>query len=339
MNKRNDKKEGIHFMTTAFTRALAIAGIAVIGFTASASAAETFKVRFSWKLKGEYAPLYMAKDIGAFEKAGLDVAMGEGAGAPAALTAMLQGQEDAVIMPAAFALTAISKGMPIKIAALYHPKAPLGFVSQAHSAVREPKDLEGKKFAVSVGDTLASYLPVFCKKTNIDCEKITRVTVNPQVRNTQFVAKQIDVIGTYLNVDLPLLEPIVKEKLVVLDVTKYGLALPGLSVVVSDAGIQQKPEAIARFINAIAAGVEATRKDPEKAAAVLKKEWSGSPPVEVINRQVTETLNAIPVVAGHKAGWMEPAWISEALEILKEGGELDEIKPLPTYYTNALVEK
>jgi len=118
MKTHNNKKEGTRFMTTGFTRALLIAGMTAFGFTAAASAAESFKVRFSWKLKGEYAPLYMAKEIGAFDKAGLDVAMGEGAGAPAALTAMLQGQEDAVIMPAAFALTAISKGMPIKIAAL-----------------------------------------------------------------------------------------------------------------------------------------------------------------------------------------------------------------------------
>jgi NitT/TauT family transport system substrate-binding protein len=248
-------------MTTVLARALLVATISAIGLAAfalfapavspPAFAADAFKVRFSWKLKGEYAPLYMAKDLNAFDKAGLDVAMGEGAGAPAALTALLQGQEDAVVMPAAFALTAIAKGMPIRIAALYHPRAPLGFVSLPHSAVREPKDLEGKKFAVSVGDTLASYLPVFCRKTKIDCEKITKVTVNPQVRNSQFIAKQIDVIGAYLNVDLPLLEPIVKDKLIALDVTKYGLALPGLSVVVSDAGIQQKPEAISRFINAV----------------------------------------------------------------------------------------
>jgi len=72
---------------------------------------------------------------------------------------------------------------------------------------------------------------------------------------------------------------------------------------------------------------------------VLKAQWAGSPPVEVITRQVTETLNAIPVVAGRKAGWIDAAWITEALDVLKEGGELDEIKPAAAYYTNALVEK
>ena len=64
---------------------------------------------------------------------------------------------------------------------------------------------------------------------------------------------------------------------------------------------------------------------------MLKAQWAGSPPVEVITRQVTETLDAMPVVAGRKAGWINAAWISEALEVLKEGGELGEIKPAAPY--------
>jgi NitT/TauT family transport system substrate-binding protein len=325
-------------MNKALRLVLLASGLATL-VASQAFAADTFKVRFSWKLKGEYAPLYVARDMGAFEKANLDVSMGEGAGAPAALTAMLQGQEDAVVIPAAFALTAISKGMPIKIVALYHPKAPIGFVSFAQNPVREPKDMEGKKFAVSVGDTVAAYLPVFCRKNNVDCDKINKINVNPQVRNSQFMAHQIDVIGAYLNVDLPLMEPISKEKFVVLDLASHGMVVPGLSVVVADTAIAQKPEVIARFIAALGEGVSASRKDPAKAAAVLKKDWPGSPSVEVITRQVVETLDAIPNVPGHKTGWTDAVWITEALDMLKSVGEIDDIKPLPTYYTNALVEK
>src|ERR1700678_1033899 len=121
---------------TMSTRALLMAAmLAVAACVPPAHASDPFKVRFSWKLKGEYAPLYLARDEGLFDRAGLSVEMGEGAGVSAALGAMLQGQEDAVVIPAAFALTAISKGMPIKIVALYHPAAPIGFVSFEQNAV------------------------------------------------------------------------------------------------------------------------------------------------------------------------------------------------------------
>ncbi len=78
-----------------------------------------FNVRYSWKLKGEYGPYFVAQDKGYFAQEGLKVRLGEGAGAQAALGALLQGQEDVVVLPGMFAMTAIAKGMPIKLVALY----------------------------------------------------------------------------------------------------------------------------------------------------------------------------------------------------------------------------
>ena len=85
--------------------------VAVLALASSAWAADEVKVRFSWKLKGEYAHLYLAQEKGLYASKDLAVRMGEGAGAPAALGALLQGQEDVVVMPAIFAASAIQKGM------------------------------------------------------------------------------------------------------------------------------------------------------------------------------------------------------------------------------------
>jgi NitT/TauT family transport system substrate-binding protein len=48
-------------------------------------AADEVNVRFSWKLKGEYAAFYMALDHGFFAQHGLNGHLGEGAGANALL--------------------------------------------------------------------------------------------------------------------------------------------------------------------------------------------------------------------------------------------------------------
>src|SRR5262245_25851629 len=74
----------------------------VVGWSATARADDDVKVRFSWKLKGEYGPLYMAQAKVFFTANKLNVRLGEGAGAPAALGALLQGQEDVVILPGIF---------------------------------------------------------------------------------------------------------------------------------------------------------------------------------------------------------------------------------------------
>ena len=44
-------------------------------------ALEKLTVRFTWKLKGGYAPLYVALEKGYYKAEGLDVALSEGNGA------------------------------------------------------------------------------------------------------------------------------------------------------------------------------------------------------------------------------------------------------------------
>src|SRR3954463_12685248 len=101
--------------TSIVKYAAALAGFAV---AFAAAAQDPVNVRFSWKMKGEYGPFFMAQEKGLYAKEKLNVRMGEGAGAQAALGALLQGQEDVVVLPAIFALTAIQKGMPVKLIAI-----------------------------------------------------------------------------------------------------------------------------------------------------------------------------------------------------------------------------
>src|SRR5262245_46633253 len=119
---------------------MAVALLLVLGASALAQTPMPVNVRFSWKLKGEYAQLYVAEANGHFQGAGLAVRLGEGAGAQPALAALLQGQEDLILLPGVFALSAISRGMPVKLVALYHPVTPMGFISQPENPVRVPKD-------------------------------------------------------------------------------------------------------------------------------------------------------------------------------------------------------
>ncbi|WP_296465795.1 ABC transporter substrate-binding protein [Pigmentiphaga sp.] len=317
-------------------KATVLALSATLAILPGLATAETIKVRYSWKLKGEYAAFYMAQEIGAYAKRGLDVSLGEGAGAQAALGALIQGQEDAAVVPAAFALTAISKGMPVKIVALYHPRAPIGVVSHASNPVATPKDLEGKKIAVSVGDTVAAYLGVICKMNEVDCNKIDRVMMDSQVRSSQFLANRVDALTTYLNVDPPLLASISKDPLVTLDFSKFGLVLPGLSIVVKDDAIAKKGKPLSDFLAALDEGVAASRKDPAAAAQAIRMAWPGSPKPDIVQAQVSATLDAIPQLPGRPAGYIEAKDLSVAIDMLKSVGELQGDKPVDAYYSNAL---
>lgn len=305
----------------------------------SASAQEQVNVRFSWKLKGEYAHMYVAQERGYFTREGINVRLGEGAGAQAALGALLQGQEDAVLLPGIFALTAISKGMPVKLIALYHPVTPMALISKPEKPVRVPKDLEGKSIGTAVGETGTSYLDTFCRKNGVDCGKINKIQVQAQARVPLFIQGKLDVVSVYQTNDLPILRENEAIKFVVLELDKHGLAVPGMALVSSDAIIAKKPEALRKLLKAAGDAIVDARKDPAAAANMMIKNWSGSPSPAVVTAQVKATVDAIPDAPGKTIGWVEEKVIVDALDLLKSAGEIDTPKAASVYYTNSLFGK
>lgn len=312
-------------------------GVSMLGVTGVAQAQEQVNVRFSWKLKGEYAAMYVAQEKGYYAREGLSVRLGEGAGAPAALGALLQGQEDAVLLPAIFALTAISKGMPVKLISLYHPVTPIALISWPENPVKVPKDLEGKTIATAIGETGTTYLDSFCKNNGVDCSKVKRIQVDARSRVPLFVQHKVDTVSVYQTNDLPVLEETQGSKFVVLEMDKNGLSIPGMALVSSDAIIAKKPDALRKLLKAVGEGVIEMKKDSTEAAKMLVKSWPGHPSLTSVTAQVKATADSIPAAGGHAVGWIDEKVISDALQLLKSTGEVDTPKAPGAYYTNTLL--
>ena len=318
--------------------ALAV-GFSLFGsFSDFASAQQQVNLRFSWKLKGQYAALYVAKEKGYFAREGLDVHLGEGAGAPAALGALLQGQEDIVLLPGIFALTAISQGMPVKMIALYVPKGPVALVSKDSKPVRVPKDLEGKTLGASVGETGTTYMNFFCTINGVDCSKIKTIMIDAQSRVPAFLQGNVDVVGIYMTNDWPLLEATGKGPFTLLRMDQYGLDVPDMSLVSSDATIAKKPELLRKLLKAVAEGVADAKRDPAEAARLMLKEWPGGPSQGIVTAQVKATSEAIPADSGKPTGWIDEKAIANALSLLKSTGEIKTQRPVKEYFTNDLLQ-
>ena len=303
----------------------------------AAFAQDTVNVRFSWKLKGEYGGLYMAQEAGHYKSANLAVRLGEGAGAPAALGALIQGQEDVVILPGIFALSAIQKGMPIRLIALYHPKTPFAFISHPERPIRTPRDLEGKTLGTAVGDTATSYLDLFCKVNKVDCNKIKKVQMNAQALVPQFLARQIDSTSVYRSNDLPAL--VQREaKIVVMDLIEFGMAIPGMAAVTSEANIAKRPDVMKRFLAATGAGFRDSKQDVVGSSRAILKSWTSGPDLAVVLGQVKATMDAVPVYPGRNVGWIDEKVIAGTLDMMKSVGEIDNPKPAASFFTNALLQ-
>lgn len=321
---------------------VAVAGIAIPLAGALqptlAQAPDKVTVRFTWKLKGEYAPLFVALDKGYYKAEGLDVDLAEGSGAQVVLKLLAAGNEKFGYGPAVSAAQAVSQGLPVKVVALYQTKAPMGVISFPDVALKNPKDLEGKRLAISVGETFGDMLGPFTRINHVDISKIHQIQMDASARTAQFLTRKIDVMSVYLSNEWPQIEKRAGVKFNVLKVSDFGLNLLGASMIVSDAFAAQNPDVVKKLLRATAKGYRGAMADPKAAAKTMAKYLKVPEDPEVLERQVEATVVSTNAPAGKPIGWQEAADWQANLTLLKETGAISEIKPLSAYYTNEYLQ-
>jgi NitT/TauT family transport system substrate-binding protein len=301
---------------------------------AHAQGADKLTVRFTWKLKGEYAPLFVALDKGYYKAEGLEVDLAEGSGAQTVLKLLASGNEKFGYGPAVSAAQAVSQGLPVKVVALYQTKAPMGVISFPDAPLKSPKDLEGKRLAISVGETFGDMLGPFTRINNVDIDKIQRIQMDASARTSQFLTRKIDVMSVYLSNEWPQVEKRANVKFNMLRVSDFGLNLLGASVIVGNAFAEQNPDTVRKLLRATAKGYRDAMADPKAAAKTMAKYMKVPEDPEVLDRQVEATVVSTNAPAGKPVGWQESADWQANLTLLKETGGIAEIKPLSSYYSN-----
>jgi NitT/TauT family transport system substrate-binding protein len=311
----------------------------VVLFATAVKAGDTVNLRFSWKLKGEYAPLFVAREKGYFAEQGLDVVLSEGAGPTAAFASLIKGADQISWMPGIYSMQATSQGMPLKIIALYNDSAPLVIVSWPEKPIRTPADLMGKKIAMSAGETGAVFMPILCEKNQIDCSKIQFVHLASGATVPAFIAHQVDAVPVYRSNDLPIMKGKYGDVFVEFDETKWGLVAPGSALVATDDYIAQHSDILVKFVRAANLGFEFCKKEPFEAANLMLKKWQASLSPEIVAEQIKGLTGAATHYPGKPVGYVSPDVISEGLRELKVAGQIETVKATDLYYTNQIVDK
>ena len=317
---------------------LAICTLAGAPSPAPAQGVEKVTVRFTWKLKGEYAPLFVALEKGYYKAEGLDVQLAEGNGAQNVLKALAAGNEKFGYGPAVAAAQAVSQGLPVKVVALYQTSAPMGVIAFPDTPLKGPKDLEGKRLAISVGETFGDMIRPFARINNVDLGKVQLIQMDSSARTSQFLTRKIDVMSVYLSNELPQLEKRVGVKFNVINVADFGLKVLGSSMYVSNAFAEQSPETVKKLLRATAKGYRDAIADPKEAAKLMAKNMAVPEQPDVLEQQVVATVISTNAPAGKPIGWQSEADWRANLELLKETGGIAEIKPLLAYYTNEYLQ-
>jgi NitT/TauT family transport system substrate-binding protein len=232
-----------------------------------------FAVEFSWE--GNHAIYTLAQDLGYFAAEKLDVNIDRGYGAGNNMTNLAVGSLDIAVVDPNL-LPKFNHEQPTNQLISFfivYDASPSAVIYLTSSGIQTPKDLEGKRIAVTEGTTPATLFPVFAKINGIDSAKVTILAVNAQLRDSMVIQKSADASIGFLTTSVP---NIVSTGVPINDIgylqyNRYGLELYSLGLVCRKKYAEQNREVLQGFVKAVIKGVRTMLGNPEQAIASVKK--------------------------------------------------------------------
>lgn len=300
---------------------------------APAQAADAVSLRLNWYLGGLHAPFYYGKQQGYYAAEGIDLTIKEGRGSVATTQAVAAGADTFGLADSSSLITLVSKGAEIKAVMSLLNSTGYSVVSLASAGIKTPKDLEGKRLAVTPGDPLGQLLRALVAHNKLDMSTITLVQVDPAAKVVSVLEKRVDgLLGgaddQYFLIKQRGLEP------AALRYSDWGANIVGMTILTTDKLIQSDPDLVKRFVRATVKSWEEAKKNPEAAVdATLKVKPD-------LNRE--SQLGQLKVDIGlldsanskGRIGWAAQADWDQTIDLLKRYRDLNTDKPWTAFVTN-----
>jgi NitT/TauT family transport system substrate-binding protein len=232
-----------------------------------------FAVEFSWE--GNHGIYTLAQDLGYFAAQNLDVNIDRGYGAGNNMTKLAAGSLDIAVVDPNLLPKFNHEQPATQLISFFivYDASPSAVIYLKSSGIQSPKDLEGKRIAVTEGTTPAILFPVFAKVNGVDPSRVSILAVNAQLRDSMVVQKSADASIGFLTTSIP---NIVSTGVAISDIgylqyNKYGLELYSLGLVCRKSYAEENPEVLRGFVKAVIKGVRTMLSSPEQAIASVKK--------------------------------------------------------------------
>jgi NitT/TauT family transport system substrate-binding protein len=227
---------------------------------------------FDWSPDSDWAPVIWADKLGYFAEQGVDVDYGPGD--PALLELLASNQLDIAQVPGPFAVQGYAEDLPLTVVGVQLPESPLVILADADKGITEPKDLEGKKVAVQVGEFEGSVWEAWAAANGLDRSTIEEVPA-AGTADVLFIDHGVDAfMDFYTSGAMPALTE-GREGNETLFLVSDTLDLIGQSQAVNNSFLAQNPEAVRGFLQAWAQGAKYAIDHPEETVEMILTEFPG----------------------------------------------------------------
>jgi NitT/TauT family transport system substrate-binding protein len=278
----------------------------------------------------QFAPIYVALEKGYFEDAGFDVTLEYGSETDA-VALVGAGDQTFAIASGEQVLLARAQGLPVVYVAAWYQDYPVGIVSFNDIGITEPQDLNGMTVGIP-GLYGASYIGLI---TLLNAGDLTESDVNllsigfNQVE--ALVSEQAEAAVIYLAN-----EPVVLRyqgyEVITIRVADF-MKLVANGLVTNEKTIQDHPEQVFGFVEALVKGIAETIDDPDQAYEISKKYVENLAEAdETVQRAVLD--ESIKLWETQQPGFSDPSGWNNMQQVLMEMGLLEETLDLNEAFSN-----
>lgn len=256
-----------------------LAVLVVVGMLVPAAVAqgELTPVNYltSFSTFGRDAYVYVAKELGYFAEAGLDVTINPGSGTVSVMQLIAAGTADFGPGDAATAFIAIAnEGLELKAVAAVHQNTLAAVIALESSGITGPADLAGRTFADAAGSTNRILLPAYAAAAGFDDSTVEFVAAAPPDLPRLLASNTVDFIGQFV-VGRSLIETAAGEPAVILPYSDYLPDLYGNLIIARSEMIDEQPELVEAFVGALMRGLQYSIDHPEETGEILVNSVDG----------------------------------------------------------------
>jgi NitT/TauT family transport system substrate-binding protein len=305
-------------------------------FSGWAMAQEKVSFRLNWYLGGLHVPFYYGKERGFYAAEGIDLTINEGRGSANTVQVVAAGSDTFGLADSSSVVLTASKGADVKSVMSLLNSTPFAVVSLASSGIRTPKDLEGKRLAVSPGDPLGQLFQALAAVNKLDTSKITLVQVDPAAKVVSVLEKRADALlggadDQFFLIKQRGIEPAAMR------FGDHGANIVGMTIVTRGELIKSKPDLVRRFVRATARSWEEAKKNPGAAVD------AGIKAKPDLNRQSTLEQLMVDIElmdskhSKGRTGWGAQADWEQTVTLLKQYRGLQTDQGWSAFHTNEFV--
>jgi NitT/TauT family transport system substrate-binding protein len=298
-----------------------------------AQADDSVSLRLNWYFGGLHVPFYYGKEKGFYKTESIDLTINEGRGSANTVQVVAAGSDTFGLADSSSVIATAAKGADVKSVMSLLNSTGFSVVSLASAGIKTPKDLEGKKLAVSPGDPLGQLFRALAASNRLDMSKISFVQVDPAAKVVAVLEKRVDALLGGAD-DQFFLIKYKGETPAALRYADHGANIVGMTILTRESTIKDKADLVRRFVRATVRSWEEAKKNPGDAVdATMKVKPDLNRDSQLDQLKVDLELMDSPNSKG-RVGWGDQRDWDQTLALLKQYRDVQTDKPWTAFHTN-----